>query len=154
MLHRELCRLASIHMLTSGRTMYRYLRFSFSMNGESYRCVEMPTPSVMVGSGRAADLRIPDPSLANKHLRLFRDGGAVRVIAMAPGVRIDGDELRVDEERSCVGTTISIGPARFVAEPWDSDEDLGEESAEYMTREVLRELFGDAPVGKLRSPPN
>ena len=133
--------------------MHAYLRVNLSLDGDAYRPIELPTCAALIGSGRAADLRIADSRVAPDHLRVFRDGDAVVVVASAAGVRVDGHELAVEEERSCAGKTIEIGPVRLVVEPWDSDEDLGDDRSEDLTLELVRDLLRDEPRGPSRLAP-
>jgi len=121
--------------------MTAHLKVTLTIHGGTPRPIELGA-SALVGSGRAADVRIADPALAPVHLRLLRDGDGVVAIALAPGVLLDGDDLAVDELRPCAGRTIEIGPARLTAGPWDGEAGTGRDRTESLARELLRDLLG------------
>ena len=121
--------------------MTAHLKVTLAIHGGTPRPIELGG-SALVGSGRAADVRIADPALVPVHLRLLRDGEGVVVIALAPGVSLDGEELQVDELRPCAGRTLAVGPARLVAAPWDGDAETGRDRTESLARELLRDLLG------------
>lgn len=99
-------------------------------------------PSVLLGSGRAADVRVPDRALAPVHVRIQREGTLVTAIALAPGVLFDGKELDIDEVSAVAGRNLDIGPVRVVAELHDEVAASSPERTESLARELLRELLG------------
>lgn len=124
------------------------LQITLMVNRGTPRTVELG-PIALVGSGRAADVRVPDPGLAPLHLRLAREGEEVTAIALAAGVLVDGDELRVDEPRVVTGLTVDVGPLRVVAVPHDVvlESTTGRGRTESLARELVRELVRDEGGG-------
>ncbi len=121
--------------------MRAHLKVSLAIHGGTPRPIELGG-SALVGSGRAADVRVADPALAPVHLRFLRDGEGVVAIALAPGAFLDGVELVVDELRACAGRPVDIGPARMVAVPWDGEAGTGRDRTESLARELVRDLLG------------
>lgn len=126
------------------------LKITLIVNHGTPRTFELPA-SALVGSGRAADVRVPDAALASLHLRLTRAGAEVTAIALAPGVRLDGDELAVEELRTVTGRNLDVGPVRLV--PVIDDRDTGDGRlahaddnprgrTESLAREIVRDLMG------------
>ncbi len=121
------------------------LKITLILNGGTPRSIDLG-PTALVGSGRAADIRVPDISLAPLHLRLSRDGAHINAIALAPGVSLDGEELAVDEVYLVGGRTIDLGPARIVSSPSDARAETSPQRTESLARELVRELMGIDPV--------
>lgn len=126
------------------------LKITLIVNRGTPRTFELPA-SALVGSGRAADVRVPDVALAPLHLRLSRAGAEVTAIALAPGVWLDGDELAVEELRTVTGRDLDVGPVRLV--PVIDDRDTGDGRlahaddnprgrTESLAREIVRDLMG------------
>jgi hypothetical protein len=93
----------------------------------------------LVGSGRAADVRVADTELAPVHIRLSRDGDDVIVIPLAAGVVVDGKAVPVDEVHRAPGCRIDIGHVCIVATPRIASDPQRTES---LARELMRELLG------------
>jgi hypothetical protein len=124
-------------------TMSAGLQITLLINRGTPRTVELG-PTALVGSGRAADVRVPDPAVASLHLRLLRDGDEVAAIALAPGALLDGVELPLDETRVVTGRTLDLGPLRLVAEPRDVAADATADTrgrTESLAREIVRDLM-------------
>ncbi len=96
---------------------------------------------VLVGAGKAADIRVPDPALAPVHFRLNRDGDEVSVIALAPGVMIGGHDLAVDEVRRVTGLPLEVGPLRIIAVPSEIRRGAAPQRTESLARELMRDLL-------------
>lgn len=134
----------------SGGTMSAGMQITLMVNRGTPRTVELG-PIALVGSGRAADVRVPDPGLAPLHLRLAREGGEVTAIALAAGVVVDGEEVGLDEPRVVTGCTVDVGPLRVIAVP----HDVALESAAGRGRSasLARELVRDLMTGEDRAAP-
>lgn len=126
------------------------LKITLMVNRGTPRTFELPA-SALVGSGRAADVRVPDVALAPLHLRLTRAGQEVTAIALAPGLLLDGTELAVDELHTVTGRNLDVGPVRLV--PVIDDRDTGDGTlahadddprgrTESLAREIVRDLMG------------
>ncbi len=126
------------------------LKITLMVNRGTPRTFELPA-SALVGSGRAADVRVPDVALAPLHLRLTRAGREVTAIALAPGVLLDGAELAFDELHTVTGRNLDVGPVRIV--PVVDDRDTGDGllahadddprgRTESLAREIVRDLMG------------
>jgi hypothetical protein len=132
------------------------LKITLIVNRGTPRTFELPA-SALVGSGRAADVRVPDVAMAPLHLRLSRVGTEVTAIALAPGVWLDGVELAVEELCTVTGRTVDVGPVRLV--PAVDDRDIGDGRlahaddnprgrTESLAREIVRDLMGGAGDGE------
>ena len=93
------------------------IKLTLTIAGGAPRVIEAG-PVALVGSGRGADVRIPDPALAPLHLRLARAGDGITALAAVAGVEVDGRPLAVDEPLEVAGRTVAIGAIALVAVPW------------------------------------
>jgi hypothetical protein len=131
-----------------GKRMTAGLKITLMVNRGTPRTVELGA-SALVGSGRAADLRVPDLALAPLHLRLLRDGDDVTAIALAPGVILDGAELAVDEVHVVTGHTLEVGPLTIVAERIETNALTSRGRTESLAREIVRDLMGGGATDEL-----
>jgi pSer/pThr/pTyr-binding forkhead associated (FHA) protein len=122
------------------------IRITVTIGAAPPRVLDLPSP-VLCGSGRAADLRITDPSVAPLHLRLARVGDAVHAIAVSPGVHVDGLALGLDEPLPVTGRGLTLGPARLVAAPWDAAPLADPTRTDSVARQLMRDLLGDQAPG-------
>lgn len=104
-------------------------------------------PVALVGSGRGADVRIPDSALAPLHLRLARDGDAVIALAAADGVEVDGRPLSLDEPVAVTGRRLTVGSVALVVVPWDAATPAV--ATDSLARALARELLTGAPPPEL-----
>ncbi len=95
--------------------------------------------TVLIGSGRAADVRVPDSALAPLHLRLTCDGAAVTAWPTAAGVELDDRPLAVDEPALVTGHRLRVGPLVLVVVPWQVGGPVATDS---LARELARDLLG------------
>jgi pSer/pThr/pTyr-binding forkhead associated (FHA) protein len=116
------------------------IRLTLTVHGATPRPIAAG-PLVLIGSGLAADVRVPDDALAPVHLRLERDGGRVVALAAAPGVTIDGDAIAPGESRPVDGQTIAVGRVTVVAVPAEA---AGAVNTDSLARELMRDLLGAA----------
>jgi len=97
-------------------------------DGDEVRRVEIGTKPVIVGSSRAADVVMHDPTVSGKHCEVVvADGGvAVRDLGSTNGTYVGG--ARVNEAWGTEGTTITIGQSTIVcvAHGADDHEELGD----------------------------
>ncbi len=126
------------------------LKITLVLNGGAVRTVEF-AGSALVGSGRAADLRVPDPTLAPAHLRLTRMGKAINAIPLASGVLLEGEELDIDESYAVGGRTLEIGCVQITAsiDGVTSDPvETSQQRTDSLARELMRGMLeGPAGVG-------
>lgn len=115
------------------------LKLTLTIHGGTPRPIDAG-PVVLVGSGRAADVRVPDSAIAPLHLRLERDGDRVIAVAAAPGVTVDGAVLPVDEPQAVGGRTLAIGPLTLAVRPTDAG--TGVVHTDSLARELMRDLLG------------
>ncbi|MEZ4400130.1 MAG: FHA domain-containing protein [Kofleriaceae bacterium] len=123
-------------------TATRAMRVTLTIGSAPPRMLEVTGPA-LCGSGRAADIRITDPAVASVQLRLVREGDAVVAVAVAPGVRVDGVAVAVDEAQVVTGRAIQLGPARLVAVPWTRAPEADGARTDSMAREIMRDLLGE-----------
>jgi hypothetical protein len=113
------------------------LKISVSFDGD-VRTAELGT-TVLLGSGRASDMRIKEPGVAPLHLRVSQDGDRIIAVALAPGVKVDGRELEVGESIDMTERELEIGTVRVV--PATPDEERAQRT-ESLAREFMRKLLG------------
>ncbi|MBK9030795.1 MAG: FHA domain-containing protein [Myxococcales bacterium] len=123
----------------------RAIRITVTIGSAPMRMLELASP-VLCGSGRAADVRVTDPSVAPVQLRLARDGDGVVAIAVAPGVQVDGVALAVDQPVVVTGRAIKVGPARLVAAAWTDAPATDPARTDSLARELMRDLLGEQAV--------
>ena len=117
------------------------IKLTLVIHGGAPRAIEAG-PVVLVGSGRGADVRVPDPAIAPLHLRLERAGDGVVALAAVVGVAVDGAPLAIDEPVAVAGRTITIGPLMVVAVPWQAAS--APVATDSLARELMRDLLGGA----------
>lgn len=116
-------------------------RMNLTLDGSPYGIIEVES-TVLLGSGRAADVQVPEPWVAPLHLRLIHDHNERKLFAtaLAAGVQVDGVELEVGEARDVTEKPIDIGALRLV-----SAIDQGDgrhQRTESLARELMRKLMG------------
>lgn len=116
------------------------LKLTLTFAGGGPRAIEAGAV-VLIGSGRGADVRIPDPAVAPLHLRLERAGDEVTALAAVAGVAVDGQPLAIDEPTAVAGRTITIGSWALVAAPCLTARAIHTDS---LARELVRDLLGAA----------
>jgi Protein of unknown function (DUF1570)/FHA domain len=90
------------------------LEFLIKVKGQPDRTVECDADSLVAGSARAAELRIPDPAAADRHFEIStRSVGIVlRHLAADGETRVNG--VVVNQVRLGVGDVIEVGAATIV----------------------------------------
>ncbi|WP_235984121.1 FHA domain-containing protein [Mesorhizobium neociceri] len=107
----------------------------------------------LIGASATDDIAFPDPELAASHLRIAVEAGRIQIIALAPGVRIDGRQLTSGSwtvldplSRIQVGRTVfGIGPAGSSfpeSAPMVESGDLDTSGCLSTGSEVASALFG------------
>ncbi|HVV82969.1 MAG TPA: FHA domain-containing protein, partial [Kofleriaceae bacterium] len=94
------------------------IKLTLTIHGGTPRAIEAG-PVVLVGSGRGADVRVPDAAIAPLHARLARVDGRIVLLAAAAGLTVDGAAVAIDEPVAVGGRVIAIGPLTIVAAPWE-----------------------------------
>lgn len=115
-------------------------RITLTLDGAPYGIIEVDA-TVLIGSGRAADVQVPEPGIAPLHLRLSHDDSERKLIAtaLAAGVHVDGVELEVGEARDVTEKAIDIGSLRLMKAV---QGDGPHQRTESMARELMRKLMG------------
>ena len=80
---------------------------TLTLDGSLYGTIEVET-TVLLGSGRAADVQVPEDGVAPLHLRLINEERRIIVTALAPGVFLDGAELEIGIGRELADKAIDI----------------------------------------------
>jgi predicted component of type VI protein secretion system len=121
------------------------LRLAVSRNGGSRFELDVAAGAV-VGSGAAADVRLPDDSVAADHARFEHDGGWWLVIR-AGAVRVDGAVQRAGARIQVQpGTELQVGPYRLVIAEVRTDGMPSIDRTASLARELVRELL-TGPAG-------
>jgi hypothetical protein len=115
-------------------------KMTLTLDGALYGTIEVET-TVLLGSGRAADVQVPEDGVAPLHLRLVNEEQRIIATALAPAVFPDGAELEVGVGREIADKAIDIGSLRLVKSPPRVGEDRPQRT-ESMARELMRKLMG------------
>lgn len=121
-----------------GRRMPVTMQITLTLAGDT-QTVEL-TSTVLIGSGRAADVKLTDPALAPLHLRVSQDDDRVVAVALAPGVRAGDRVLEVGESIDITERAVDIGPLRV--EPSALAGDARPQRTESLARELMQKLLG------------
>lgn len=113
---------------------------TLTLDGSLYGTIEVET-TVLLGSGRAADVQVPEDGVAPLHLRLINEERRIIVTALAPGVFLDGAELEIGIGRELADKAIDIGSLRLVVTPPRASDERPQRT-ESMARELMRKLLG------------
>jgi len=124
------------------------LRLTVSRGGGSRFDVDV-APGARIGRGADVEIRLPDSAVAPVLARFEHDGGWW-LVAVAPGIAIDGRELEVGvRQRLERGAAIGVGPYRLVAAEAPDGGAPSVERTASLARELVRELLsgpgGGAP---------
>jgi hypothetical protein len=114
------------------------LKISVNLDGD-LRTVDLGT-TILLGSGRASDMRLSDPGVAPLHLRVSQEGDRIIAVALAPGVKVDGRELEVGESIDMTERELEIGGVRVV--PATRTEEERPQRTESLARELMKKLLG------------
>ncbi|HUQ03620.1 MAG TPA: FHA domain-containing protein [Kofleriaceae bacterium] len=125
-------------------------KMTLTLDGSLYGTIEVET-TVLLGSGRAADVQVPETGVAPLHLRLVNEEQRIIAVALAPGVLVDGTELEIGIGRELGDKAIDIGALRLVTAPPRSVDDRPQRT-ESMARELMRKLMG-ATEGEYHAQP-
>lgn len=124
-------------------------KMTMTLDGALYGTIEIEA-TVLLGSGRAADVHVPEEGVAPLHLRLKQEERRIIATALAPGVNVDGQELDVGEMCDVTDKPIEIGALRMV--PATVQGDARPQRTESMARELMRKLMG-ATEGQYEAQP-
>lgn len=114
-------------------------KMTMTLDGLPYGTIEVDA-TVLLGSGRAADVQVPEPGIAPLHVRLIREDRQILAVALASGVRVDGTELEVGESRDVTDNAVEIGSLRLVSATVAGD--ARPQRTESMARELMRKIMG------------
>lgn len=112
---------------------------TMTFDGSLYGTIELEA-TVLLGSGRAADVQVREHGVAPLQLRLNYDDGHIVATALAPGVVVEGNELEVGDICDVTDKPIDIGALRLVSATVQGD--ARPQRTESMARELLRKLIG------------
>ncbi len=120
------------------------------------RVLEVPGPSVVIGRGRAAQVRLPGADVSAAHARLQWSADALRAEDLG-----SENGTRMGEQQLLPGRTYALGwgeplhIADYVLTVLDPDasapaELMGEEGTATLAAHLLRDLAGDREAARLR----
>ncbi len=115
-------------------------KMTLTLDGSLYGTIEVEA-TVLLGSGRAADVQVPEDGVAPLHLRLVNEGERIVATALAAGVLVDGTELEIGVGREIADKAIDIGALRLVTAAPRVPDDRPQRT-ESMARELMRKLMG------------
>jgi hypothetical protein len=124
------------------------LKMTLTRDGAHYMSLDVDG-TLLVGSGRAADVQIEAKSLAPLHLRLHRDDRRLIATALAPAVCVEGRELELGESCDVTEKSIDIGALRLVSATLDDRP----QRTESMARELMRKILGHGADGAYQPQP-